>query len=169
MAAARIIRLQEAELAAHRRRTGGTPLSGGDRKALKKELHRASAIHGMLYVEGIDKIARGAALVKEGDRLVCEAFNERLWSLGGPLQPSPTIGQAINCGWHWLEVRCTRCKSDNSIDMRRLRQPPTREIWQLEASLRCDPCREKNWRPPAVIRQIARDQHYRLPSPDRRA
>ena len=28
---------------------------------------------------------------------------------GGPAQPSPTIGQAINGGFPWLEVKCSRC------------------------------------------------------------
>jgi hypothetical protein len=30
---------------------------------------------------------------------------------GGPAQPSPTIGQCINCGLGWLEVEGNRCKA----------------------------------------------------------
>jgi hypothetical protein len=34
-----------------------------------------------------------------------------MWSDGQPIDPSPTIGQAINGGFPWLEIRCARCKT----------------------------------------------------------
>jgi hypothetical protein len=35
--------------------------------------------------------AKGEALIRQGDKLLCEAFNERLWADGGPIDPSPAI------------------------------------------------------------------------------
>jgi len=34
---------------------------------------------------------------------------------GDPAQPSPTIGQCLNGGYGWLEVKCRRCESRASL------------------------------------------------------
>ena len=73
-----------------------TPLSGGDRKALKKELVKARAMTGMLSAQAAEMRAKGEALIKQADKLLCESWNERMWSDGEPIDPSPTINQAIN-------------------------------------------------------------------------
>jgi hypothetical protein len=77
-----------------------TPLSGGDRKALAKELGKARAM----------------AIIQQADRLLCESWNERMWSDGEPIDPSPTIDQAVNGGFPWLEVSCARCKTPSDVD-----------------------------------------------------
>jgi hypothetical protein len=43
---------------------------------------------------------------KEADRLACEAWNKRMLAFKGPAQPSPTLGDALNAGYIYLEVRC---------------------------------------------------------------
>jgi hypothetical protein len=86
-----------------------TPLSGGDRKALSKELVKARAMTGILAERSQEKRRVGEALIREADNLACQSSNEKMWSDGGPAQPSPTIGQAINGGFPWLEVKCSRC------------------------------------------------------------
>ena len=43
---------------------------------------------------------------KEADRLACEAWNKRMLGFQGPAQPSPTMGDAINAGFGYLEVNC---------------------------------------------------------------
>jgi hypothetical protein len=40
----------------------------------------------------------GLALIREADNLACQSWNEKMWSDGGPIDPSPTIDQAINGG-----------------------------------------------------------------------
>src|SRR5712671_2848052 len=75
-----------------------TPLSGGDRKALTKELGKARAMTGILAAQSAEMRAKGAALIQQADRLLCESWNERMWSDGDPIDPSPTIDQAINGG-----------------------------------------------------------------------
>ncbi|MCC8974317.1 hypothetical protein H8B01_28605, partial [Bradyrhizobium sp. Cham227] len=84
-----------------------TPLSGGDRKALRKELARARAMTSILAERSSEKRVAGEALIREADDLACQSWNERMWADGGPIDPSPTIDQAINGGYSWLEIRCS--------------------------------------------------------------
>ena len=83
-----------------------TPLSGGDRKALAKELGKARAMSNMLAAQSSEMRAKGEAMIQQADRLLCESWNERMWSDGEPIDPSPTIDQAVNGGFPWLEIRC---------------------------------------------------------------
>ena len=94
-----------------------TPLSGGDRKALTKELGKARAMTGILAAQSAEMRAKGAALIQQADRLLSESWNERMWSDGEPIDPSPTIDQAINGGFPWLEIQCSRCKTPNDVDL----------------------------------------------------
>jgi hypothetical protein len=41
----------------------------------------------------------------EADKLACEAWTKRMLALKGPAQPSPTLGDALNAGYLYLEVR----------------------------------------------------------------
>jgi hypothetical protein len=52
-----------------------TPLSGGDRKALKKV--KARAMTGLLAAQSDDLPAKGEALIRQADRLLAESWNER--------------------------------------------------------------------------------------------
>jgi hypothetical protein len=40
---------------------------------------------------------------KEADKLACEAWNKRMLGLKGPAQPSPTLGDALNAGYGFVE------------------------------------------------------------------
>lgn len=75
-----------------------TPLSGGDRKALAKELGKARAMANILAAQSAEMRAKGEAMIQQADRLLCESWNERMWSNGEPIDPSPTIDQAVNGG-----------------------------------------------------------------------
>jgi hypothetical protein len=96
-----------------------TPLSGGDRKALKKELGKARAMTGILAAQSDEMRSKGEALIKQADKLACESWNERMWSDGEPIDPPLTIDQAINGGYPWLEVECSRCKTPATWTSRR--------------------------------------------------
>ncbi|MEH2545605.1 hypothetical protein V1283_002250 [Bradyrhizobium sp. AZCC 2262] len=73
-----------------------TPLSGGDRKALANELGKARAMANILAAPSAEMRAKGEAMIQQADRLLCESWNERMWSDGEPIDPSPTIDQAVN-------------------------------------------------------------------------
>jgi hypothetical protein len=49
---------------------------------------------------------RAAEARKEADRLACVAWNQRMLGFKGPAQPSPALGDALNAGYLYLEVRC---------------------------------------------------------------
>jgi hypothetical protein len=88
-----------------------TPLSGGDRKALAKELGKARAMTTVLARRSAELRAESEALIRKADKLLCESWNERMWANGEPIDPSPTVDQAVNGRYPWLEVECSRCKT----------------------------------------------------------
>jgi len=139
------------------------PLSGGDRKALKKELTKARAMTGILADQSEQFRSQGEALICEADNLACQSWNERMWSDGGPAQPSPTIGQAINGGFPWLEVQCSRCKTMSSVNLAIIRRPEDSFVHTLEGALRCRKCSRAKWRPRGVLYQLAPSQRYTPP------
>jgi len=79
------------------------PLYGGDRKALAKQLGRARAMTTILATRSAEARTKGEALFRTADTLLCESWNERVWADGQPIDPSPSIDQAINGGYSWLE------------------------------------------------------------------
>jgi hypothetical protein len=104
--------------------------------------------------------AKGETLIQQADKLLCESWNERMWSDGEPIDPSPTVNQAINGGFPWLEIACSRCKTPNSIDLRALGRPPTTCIHDLAGRLRCRNCANSGKRPAATLVPLgARPRH----------
>ena len=137
-----------------------TPLSGRDRKALAKELGRARAMTTILAAQSEEARSKGEALIRQADKLLCEAVNERWWADGGPADPSPTIDQAINGGYPWLQIECSRCRTRRDVDLAALRHPPTTFVHDLAGRLRCSKCAKAGKRPPATLLQLAqRDRH----------
>jgi hypothetical protein len=114
-----------------------TPLSGGDRKALSKELTKARAMTVILSTRAVEARRAGEALIREADDLLCQSWNERMWADGGPIDPSPTVDQAINGGYPWLEIRCSRCRTPQSVDLAGLRHVETTWVHDLAGRLRC--------------------------------
>jgi hypothetical protein len=131
-----------------------TPLSGGDRKALTKALGKARAMANILTAQSTKMRAKGEALIRQADKLLCQSWNERMWSDGEPIDPSPTIDQAINAGFPWLEIRCARCKTPNDIDLAAVKHPPTTFVHDLASRLRCQKCAGTGRRPPATLLQL---------------
>ena len=58
----------------------------------------------------------------------------------GPAQPSPPIGDALNAGFRFLEVKCAGCNTHSTVDLTTLRRPRGTPIWQIEQRMRCRPC-----------------------------
>ncbi|MFK4719729.1 phage FluMu protein Com [Bradyrhizobium niftali] len=132
-----------------------TPLSGGDRKALAKELGKARAMANILAAQSAEMRAKGEAMIQQADRLLCESWNERMWSDGEPIDPSPTIDQAVNGGFPWLEIRCARCKTPSDVDLAAMKHPPTTFVHDLASRLRCRKCVKAGRRPSATLLQLA--------------
>lgn len=132
-----------------------TPLSGGDRKALAKELVKSRAMTRIFVERSEEKRREGEALIREADNLACQSWNEKMWSDGGPIDPSPTIDQAINGGFSWLQIECSRCKTPHDVDLCALRRPPTTFVHDLVGPLVCQKCKDAGKRPAATLRQLA--------------
>lgn len=132
-----------------------TPLSGGDRKALAKELGRARAMTTILAAQSAEARANGEALIRTADKLLCESWNERMWSDGEPIDPSPTVDQALNGGYPWIEIECSRCRTKRDVDMAALRRPSTTFVHDLASRLRCSKCAKAGRRPAATLLQLA--------------
>jgi len=77
---------------------------------------------------------------KEADRLACEAWNCRMLGYRGPAQPSPTLGDALNAGYLYLEVRCLGCDTHQTVALDVVRRTKTTPIHELERYLRCKDC-----------------------------
>ncbi|TCU63734.1 hypothetical protein EDE08_118113 [Bradyrhizobium sp. R2.2-H] len=140
-----------------------TPLSGGDRKALAKELGKARAMTSILAAQSAEARAKGEALIRQADRLLCESWNERMWADGGPIDPSLTIDQAVNGTYSWLEIECSRCKNKRDVDLAALRHPPTTFVHDLASRLRCSKCAKTNRRPAATLLQLAQRPRQAAP------
>jgi hypothetical protein len=85
---------------------------------------------------------RAAHARKEADQLACEAWNKRMLGFQGSAQPSPTLGDAINAGYGYLEVKCLGCNTHQTVALDIVRRPKTTPIHELERYMRCKDCSE---------------------------
>jgi hypothetical protein len=83
---------------------------------------------------------RAAAARKEADQLACEAWNKRMLGFQGPAQPSLTLGDALNAGYRYLEVRCLGCDTHQTVALDIVRRPKATPIHELERYMRCKDC-----------------------------
>jgi hypothetical protein len=77
---------------------------------------------------------------READRLACDAWTKRMLGFKGPAQPSPTLGDALNAGYLYLEVRCLGCDTHQTVALDVVRRPKTTPIHELERYMRCKDC-----------------------------
>ena len=74
---------------------------------------------------------------KDADRLACEAWNKRMLGFQGPAQPSPALGDAINAGFGYLEVKCLGCNTHQTVALEIVRRPKATPVHELERYMRC--------------------------------
>ena len=58
----------------------------------------------------------------------------------GPAQPSPTLGDAINAGYGYLEVQCLGCDTHQTVALDIVRRPKATPVHELERYMRCKDC-----------------------------
>ncbi|MCK1578767.1 hypothetical protein IVB03_04020, partial [Bradyrhizobium sp. 168] len=66
---------------------------------------------------------RAADTRKVADRLACEAWNKRMLGFQGPAQPSPALGDVLNAGYLYLEVKYLGCDTHQTIALDDVRRP----------------------------------------------
>jgi hypothetical protein len=65
----------------------------------------------------------------------------------GPAQPSPALGDALNGGYLYLEVKCLGCNTHQTVALTIIRRPKTTPIHELERYMRCRDCSRLQGRP----------------------
>jgi hypothetical protein len=83
---------------------------------------------------------RAAEAHKMADRLACEAWNQRMLGFQGPAQPSPALGDALNAGYLYLDVKCLGCDTHQTVALNVVRRSKATPIHKLERCMRCNDC-----------------------------
>lgn len=78
------------------------------------------------------KAERAAEARKDADQLACQAWTARMLAFQGPAQPSPTLGDALNAGYGYLEVKCLGCDTHQTVALSIVRRPKSTPIHELE-------------------------------------
>ena len=52
----------------------------------------------------------------------------------GPAQPSPALGDAINAGFGYLEVKCLGCNTHQTVALDIVRRPKATPVHELDAT-----------------------------------
>jgi hypothetical protein len=60
----------------------------------------------------------------------------------GPAQPSPALGDALNAGYLYLEVKCLGCDTHQTLALDIVRRRKTTPIHEMERYMRCRRCSE---------------------------
>jgi len=83
---------------------------------------------------------RAAEARKQADKLAVEAWNKRMLGFQGPAQPSPALGDALNAGYLYLEVKCLGRNAHQTIALDIVRRPKATPVHELERYMRCKDC-----------------------------
>ena len=76
----------------------------------------------------------------EADAVACQAWNARMLAFQGPAQPSPALGDALNAGYRYLEVKCLGCETHQTVALDIVRRPKWTPVHELERYMRCKGC-----------------------------
>ena len=90
---------------------------------------------------------RAADARRDADILACQAWNARMLAFQGPAQPSPALGDALNAGYRYLEVKCLGCATNQTVALDIVRRPKWTPIHELERYMRCKQCSRLNGYP----------------------
>src|SRR3978361_1793975 len=92
---------------------------------------------------------------RNADELACHAWNQRMLGYQGPAQPSPTIGDALNAGYFYLEVCCLGCDTHQTVVVVIVRRPKATPVHELERYMRCKDCSQVRGYPYKRSRLVA--------------
>jgi hypothetical protein len=88
-----------------------------------------------------------------------------MWADGEPIYPSPTVDQALNGGFPWLEIECSRCRIKRDVSLAELPHVGTTCIHDLASRLRCERCSKSGKRPLATLLQLAPGPRHGVETP----
>ena len=114
----------------------------------------------ILATQSAEMRAKGEAPIQQADKLPCESWNERMWSDGEPIDPSPTIDQAVNGGFPGWRSSARGARRRTTSTWRRW---STRLLQRIVAKVSVD--KERSWIDPFSDFIDASEEirnHYRL-------
>jgi hypothetical protein len=144
----------------------------GLRKRTPKSHHQAMSTKSRETIYGSSVRAsaeRAKAARKEADVLACVAWNQRMLGFQGPAQPSPTLGDALNAGHLYLEVRCLGCDTNQTVPLNIVRRPKATPV---RSSLSAESRRRRIAGCPAMAKSLVvrrADEIWGRASPARRS
>jgi hypothetical protein len=115
----------------------GLPLERGPAILSRMGTKSRETIYGASVRAAAEQAAEAR---KAADRLACQAWNARMLGFKGPAQPSPTLGDALNAGYRYLEVRCIGCDTNQTVALDIVRRPKATPVHELERYMRCKDC-----------------------------
>ena len=115
----------------------GLPVPRGRAHPLRMGTKSRETIYGASIRAAAERATEAR---KEADRLAVEAWNKRMLGFQGPAQPSPTLGDAINAGFGYLEVKCLGCNTHQTVALDIVRRPKATPVHELERYMRCRDC-----------------------------
>ena len=124
-------------------RRSGIPqtLAASPRAGLARSCAMSTKSRESIYGASIRASAeRAREARKKADRLACEAWNYRMLGYRGPAQPSPSLADALNAGYGYLEVRCLGCDTHQTVALDIVRRPKATPVHELERYMRCRDC-----------------------------
>ncbi|MBN8991642.1 MAG: hypothetical protein J0H42_25675 [Rhizobiales bacterium] len=96
-----------------------------------------------IYGASVRAAAEEAVRVRKvADETSCQAWNKRMLAFQGPAQPSPALGDALNAGYLYLEVKCLGCNTHQTVALNVVRRPKWTPVHELERYMRCRDCSE---------------------------
>ena len=119
--------------------SSGLPVTRGPAHPLAMGSKSRETIYGASVRAAAE---RATEVRKEADRLVVEAWNKRMLGFQGPAQPSPALGDAINAGFGYLEVKCLGGNTHRTVALDIVRRPKATPVHELERYMRCRQCSE---------------------------
>jgi hypothetical protein len=109
-----------------------------------------------IYGASVRAAAEEAARARRAaDESACRAWNMRMLGFQGPAQPSPALGDALNAGYRYLEVKCLGCNTHQTVALDIVRRPKTAPVHELERYMRCKECSATSKQTGAQLRPCA--------------
>jgi hypothetical protein len=119
--------------------SSGLPVTRGPAHPLAMGTKSRETIYGASVRAATERAMEAR---KKADRLAVEAWTKRMLAFQGPAQPSPALGDALNAGFGYLEVKCLGCNTHQTVALDIVRRPKTTPVHELERYMRCKDCSE---------------------------
>ena len=111
------------------------------RAARRSSLAWAPSRRETIYGASVRAAAeRATEARKEADRLACRGVEQAHARLSGTGAAIAALGDALNAGFGYLEVKCLGCNTHQTVALDIVRRPKATPVHELERYMRCKDC-----------------------------